>query len=150
MSFYADIYVLVETRSKKMAVEFLNYFLPVREESANEYLIPQYSDNPMYTFKKAYDVMNFLELNQDCEQSIYWRSADEDSINKHAMIFYTTDGCMIFGISRYTDESTKNEDSCLEQMKQFFKTDLGYIDYENPPVKSKKEFVEIVEKLKAN
>ncbi|WP_299126051.1 hypothetical protein [uncultured Tenacibaculum sp.] len=68
------------------------------------------------------------------------------------MIFYTKDGNMIFGISRNADMSgnliTYNEDECLKQMKEFFKSEMGYIHYENPPADSYTKFVEIVKELK--
>jgi hypothetical protein len=40
MSGFADIYVIKKNRSKKLAIQFLDYFLPQREESSNEYLFP--------------------------------------------------------------------------------------------------------------
>mgnify|MGYP006125767969 CR=1 FL=1 len=152
MAYYADIYIFKESRSKNLIEDFLNHFLPFRKESADEYLIPQYADNPVYEFKKAGEIIIFLESNKEYSQSIYWRNKDEKSRNKHGMVFYTNDGFLIFGISRNADTSgnlkTNNEDDCLKQMKKFFKTEIGYIDYENPPAKSKTEFIEIVEKLK--
>lgn len=142
---YADIYVIQETRSKSHAIDFLNHFLPHRVESASEYLIPQYSDNPIQSFDNADELMEFLENNVQFNQSIYWRNTDEDSLNKHGMVFYTRDGNMILGISRDADmtggSDTKNEQECLKEMKAYFKTDIGYIDYENPPIDTYNEFV---------
>ncbi|WP_040252236.1 hypothetical protein [Psychroserpens mesophilus] len=153
MSYYADIYVFKETRSKNLVNDFLNHFIPLREESADEYQIPQYSDNPTREFKNANEIMTFLESNNEYSQSIYWKNTDENSRNKHGMVFYTNDGFLIFGISRNADMSgnllTDNEDDCLKQMKEFFKTEFGYIDYENPPVNSKTEFMKIVKNLKS-
>ncbi|MEZ4805711.1 MAG: hypothetical protein R2852_09575, partial [Bacteroidia bacterium] len=82
MGYLADIYVAVETRSKTKAVDFLNHFLPKREESADDYLIPQYSDNPIQEFNNACDLMIFMELNPEYTQSIYWRNLDESNLNK--------------------------------------------------------------------
>lgn len=151
MGYLADIYVIKKTRSKKLAIDFLNHFLPNREESAVDYVIPQYSENPIHEFDNAEDVMSFLETNPECSQSIYWGNTDESNRNKHGMIFYNKDGTMIFGISRNADMSgnfnTENEDECLAEMKKYFDTNLGYIHYENPPVDNYEEFVEIVNKL---
>jgi hypothetical protein len=151
MGYLADIYVIKKTRSKKLAVQFLNHFLPNREQSAKDYLIPEYSDKPTHQFNNAYDLMSFLELNKNYSNRIYWRNKDDENSNKHGMIFYNEDGSMIFGISRNADMSgnlnTDNEDQCLTEMKKYFDTNLGYIHYENPPVDSYKEFVEIVNKL---
>lgn len=152
MGYLADIYIIKESRSEKMGIDFLNHFLPLREESADEYLIPQYSDNPIREFDNATDLMNFLESNPEYSQSIYWRNLDENNLNKHGMIFYTKDRNMIFGISRNADMdgqlNTANEDECLQLMKDYFNTKLGYIHYENPPADTLDEFVRIVENLK--
>jgi len=154
MGYLADIYVIKESRLKKMGIDFLNHFLPLREESADEYLIPQYSDNPIQEFNNADELMTFLESNQNHEQGIYWRNKDEHNLNKHGMIFYTEDGNMIFGISRNADMSgnliTDNEDECLQKMKEYFNTDIGYIHYETPPASSFGGFVEIVNDYNKN
>lgn len=154
MGYLTDIYVIKKTRSKKLADDFLNHFLPNRTESADEYLIPEYSDNPTHKFDTADKLMSFLEINKNYSNRVYWRNTDEKNLNKHGMIFYNQDGTMIFGISRDADMSgnlnTENEDQCLNEMKKYFDTNLGYIDYENPPANSYKEFVGIVNKLENN
>ena len=43
---YSDIYIITEKRDKAIVESFLQHFLPEREESAEEYEIPQYSENP--------------------------------------------------------------------------------------------------------
>lgn len=67
------------------------------------------------------------------------------------MIFYNEDGTMIFGISRNANMSgnlnTENEGQCLIEMKNYFNTNLGYIDYENPPAANYEEFIKIVSQL---
>lgn len=152
MGYLADIYVFQKSRSKKLGIDFLNHFLPLREESTDEYIIPQFSENPEHEFDNAEDVMTFLESNSEYSQGIYWRNKDEENLNKHGMIFYTSDGNMILGISRNADMSgnlnTENEDECLKEMKKYFKTENGYIHYENPPADSYDEFVAIVNELK--
>jgi hypothetical protein len=151
MGYLADIYVIKKTRSKKLADDFLNHFLPNRIESADEYLIPEYSDNPTYEFDNADELMSFLEKNENYTNRIYWRNTDEENLNKHGMIFYNEDGTMIFGISRNANMNgnlnTENEDQCLAEMKKYFDTNLGYIHYENPPANSYEEFVGIVNKI---
>lgn len=151
MGYLADIYVIRQSRSKKMGIDFLNYFLPLREESCDDYLIPQYSDNPIQVVNNADELMIFLESNIECAQSIYWSNKDENNPNKHGMIFYTEDGNMIFGLSRNADMSgnlnTDNETECLREMKAYFNTELGYIHYENPPADTFEEFIKIVEAL---
>jgi len=148
MPHYADIYVIKKTRSKKLGLEFLNHFLPFRKESTGEYLIPQYSNNPINEFDNALSVMEFLEFNENYTQSIYWRNLEEESPNAHGMIFYTEDGYMIFGISRDSDEVLTNRkaEACLSSMKEFFGTKQGYITHECPPEDTYEEFLKKVKK----
>lgn len=148
MGFLADIYVIKKSRSRSLVNDFLNHFLPQRTESAAEYCIPEYSGNPTFVFESADELMSFLEKNENYSNRIYWKNADENSLNKHGMVFYNEDGSMIFGISRNADMSgelnTDSEDQCLIEMKEYFDTNLGYILYETPPADSYSEFVEIV------
>ena len=151
MGYLADIYVIEKTRSKKLAIQFLNLFLPERVQSADDYSIPEYSETPSHQFKNPYDLMTYLELNKNISNSIYWRNTDEKNPNKHGMIFYNKDETMVFGISRNIGIKggldSKSEYQCLSEMKTFFNTHLGYIDYENPPVDNYKEFIKIVSEL---
>lgn len=140
----ADIYVFQKSRSKQLVLDFLNHFIPFREESAVAYVVPQYAEDPIKEFKHAEDLMTFLEKHTHFGQSIYWRNTDANSLNLHAMVFYTEEGNMIFGISRTAEKAEEIEDTnqfeCLDEMKAFFNTDVGYIDYENPPEEPYFEF----------
>ena len=151
MAYYADIYVIEKHRRKDRAIAFLDHFVPNRNEGADEYLIPQYSDDPLYSFSRADEVMSFLESNPTFAQSLYWQNLDEESLNSHGMVFYTKDGCIIFGISRAVDmddhTNTVLEDEGLNQMKAYFNTALGYIHYESPPAASYEKFTAIVKEL---
>lgn len=61
MPSFADIYVIKKTRSKKLGIEFLNLFLPQREETTDEYLFPQYANEPETEFHNADLLMGYLE-----------------------------------------------------------------------------------------
>ena len=58
---YANLYSLVESRSAKIVHDFLARFLPNREESAEEYEVPQYADTPDVVFDNANDLIAYLE-----------------------------------------------------------------------------------------
>nr|WP_321225408.1 hypothetical protein [uncultured Psychroserpens sp.] len=145
MGYLADIYVIVKSRSKQDGINFLNEFLPNRHEVADAYQIPQYAEKSLHQFDTADELMSFLQLNTNYQQSIYWRHSSTNAVNKYAMIFYTSDACMIFGISReaelYGKLDTKHLKMCLAQLKKSLNATIGYIDYENPPAKTYHEFV---------
>jgi hypothetical protein len=152
---YADIYIAVKTRSKEKAIEFLNYFLPDREESADEYEFPQYERKDEYEFENVLELMSFLEENTNSEYNIYWRNTDEQNPNRHGMLFYTKDEAIIFGISRNADingpQNSENEDICLKKMKAYFKTNIGYIAYEDEVAhETYEEFMRAVNKSSTN
>ncbi len=146
MGYYADIYVIKKTRSKKDVIDFLNHFMPERKESTNEYLIPQYSDQPKTVFTSAEGLMSYLQMNSNIEHSIYWNNLDKQSLNEHLMVFYTTDAHIIFGISRNTSEINEkfNQEDLLNQMKIFLKSNYGYITFESPPETDLENFLKNV------
>lgn len=152
MGYYADIYVIKKTRSKIVALEFLKHFLPQRKESAECYEIPQYGINTEIEFNNAEELMDYLEKNTTTTHSIYWTNMDKKNLNRHGMIFYTADSCMIFGISRdhHGINHTENEEYCLIELKDFFNTEKGYITYECPPEDTYDEFIDIVNKFNIN
>lgn len=154
MGQFADIYIALKTRSKQKGIDFLNHFLPQREESADGYEFPQYSNKSEIEFDSVDELMNQLETEKNSEYNLYWRNTDESNPNKHGMLFYTKDEAIIFGISRDADIfghlNTKNEDECLILMKEYFQTKIGYITYEDTPTDTYNEFVEKVNELKNN
>lgn len=151
MGIYADIYAAIKTRSKKQALDFLNHFLPEREESDYIYEYPQFGKDTEREFKNRDELMTFLETNVKAEYNLYWKGTNASKTNKHAMLFYTEDESLIFGISCDADKggnfNTNNEDECLKLMKEYFKTEIAYITYEAPPASTFKEFCEIVSDL---
>lgn len=146
MRHLADIYVILKTRSRKLGLHFINHFLPNHVESSDGYELHWPGYPVRRSFNTADELMRFLEINRFEEHRIYWRNSDKNSPNKHGMIFYTVDSCMIFGISResFGIVDTSNEDECLEEMKSFFNTENGYITYESPPKMTLKDFLSIV------
>lgn len=146
MGYFADIYVIKKTRSKKLGISFLNHFLPTREESCDDYEVVKYGENTTIEFNEADSLMDYCEENIKIEHSIYWRNKDDKNLNRHGMIFYTIDSYMIFGISRNHNSlnSTENEELCLTELKDFFKTEEGYITYECIPEETYSKFIDSV------
>jgi hypothetical protein len=58
-----DIYVLAKAREKKYVQAFLNTWAKDFEEVADEYLLPQYSEESEKTFTEANLLMNCLFKN---------------------------------------------------------------------------------------
>ena len=64
------------------------------------------------------------------------------------MCFFTDDGQVIVGLScqtKYPDTSI--EDNYLKDLKNFCKSERGYVTYEEPATHNTTEFIERVKKI---
>ncbi len=134
MAGFYDIYVLSGDRSKATVIQFLERFLPEREEVADEYPVPRYSDTPEVYLDTADELLTYLEHHSDEPHSIYWASQVSGD-PRFAMLFATVDGHAIYGLS-----VDGNEQEFLANLMTFLNSATGYIDFENPPSDSAPEF----------
>ena len=148
MPSYFDIYVISESRSVKAIEGFLEEFLPSRAESADEYEFPQYADSPDIVLKNAADVIEKCSKEKGLEYGVYWR-ANKVEKPEHAMVFFLSDGYVIYGLS--TDDAYPDyANHLLHEMKAFLNSNLGYIGHEaSPDVSNFSEFEAQVEAHKA-
>jgi len=122
--------------------KFLDHFLPDREETADEYLVPQFSETPKIEFRDAEKLLAYLCETPDEPHAVYWRSkADCDP--GFAMVFPTTGGQIVYGLS-----VGENELEFLETLKSFVDSPIGYIDFENPPPDNPTDFEKVAYDLK--
>jgi len=147
--YYADCYILCENRTSAFIHFFLDTFLPNRQESADEYEVPQYSDKPKVIFKTSLELIDYLSLNKDEVHTIYWSNTDKTNI-KGAMCFFTNNGHLILGIYCETMfPDTTIEDKVFGDLKEFCGNSKGYITYEEPATHDTNEFLERVKSANA-
>ena len=128
---YSDIYVISEKRDSRTIDAFLDRFLAKREESADEYEYPQYADNPETVFRNVSEIIAKCIENKTAEYGIYWR-ATENAEPEHAMVFFLSDGHVIYGLS--TDASHQSyAKQLLSELKDLLGSQLGYIGHEASP-----------------
>ena len=77
--------------------------MPERIEVAECYEIPRFGPNTEKEFSNAGELMDYLEVNTEEEHCIYWRNKNEGNVYKMAMVFYNTDGSVVFGISSFNE-----------------------------------------------
>lgn len=143
MSQYIDSYYLIDHRAPDLVNEFINTYLPEREESSDDYPVPLYSDFPSLVFKDVNELLSYLELNDDLEYSVYWRSTDANAVIKHCMVFYTNDKKMIFGISiNGNNPEDPKSIAVYKEVQLFLKSRYGCICVEEPPPHNSVEFLE--------
>ena len=139
-AYHADCYVLGGSRSADFIYSFLERFVPNRKEMANEYEVPQYSDNPKSVFKTTYELIEYLVEHKGELYTAYWLNT-EDTELKAATCSFTREGQVIVGLSCQTlFPDTSIEDRYLSQLSEFCGSDLGYIAYEEPPSHDAYEF----------
>jgi len=131
MPSYSDIYVISEKRDRQTIEEFLNEFLPARDETADEYEFPQYSDNPEVMFRTADEALKKSINDRELDYRIYWRALN-DAKPEHAMVFFLADGYVIYGLST-DDAHPEYASDLLSKMKSFLGSSLGYIGHEASP-----------------
>lgn len=141
---YSDIYAISDRRDEKTVEKFLNCFLPEREESADEYEIPQFSESPDIVYTKAEDLIKYCSTNENTEHAIYWRALNQRK-PEYGMVFYLKDGNVIYGLSTDASESTFAEE-LLVRLKSHLGSSLGYIGHEaSPDAENLNEFKQAVD-----
>jgi hypothetical protein len=128
---YLDVYVISSDRNAHSAFRFLDRFLPERQESAEEYEIPQYSNPSEAVLKTDKEIVGYCCENKNVDYRIYWRNST-DSKPEHAMVFFLRDGSVIYGLS--TDASAPEyAKTLLSKLKTELNTNYGYIVWESSP-----------------
>jgi hypothetical protein len=135
---FADIYVLAESRTEAAVSAFLTHFAPEREQSADEYLIPQ------RTLHTASEVIAYCCSHPSEAQSIYWRRIG-DGDPAHVMAFFTSDARLIFGLSVSEDAAER----FFAELRRHAHSDIGYITFESPPPETAAEFCQIAHESSA-
>jgi hypothetical protein len=137
-----EFYALREDRSSRFALDFLNRYLPNREPCADEYPIPECAVEPSVVCKTEDEILIFLEHHKEEPYGLYWNDSDPSSYAQ-AMIFYTRDGCAIFGLA--TDANSPSEQ--LRELSGFVGTQHAMLGSEQRPPETSKEFVALCSSL---
>lgn len=126
-----DIYVLSKKRDKVSIELFLNKYLPQREECAEDYAIPQFSQSPEILFSRDHELIEYCEKNTHIKHAIYWWGLDNGTLHR-AMVFFLMDGCIVYGLST-SGNNMEFPKKVLQDLKNYLGSNHGYITYEEPP-----------------
>ena len=138
---FADIYVLSKSRNTGAVLAFLEEFAASRQEAADEYEIPQYSDTPKHVFGSADNLIEHCCAHANEAHAIYWHVSSAPAA--HAMVFFLSDGHVIFGLS--VDSERKAEIGCLQQqLTEHAQSSASFVAWEQPPPESAIEFMRVV------
>ena len=132
-----EIYALAANRNATTAIAFLDKFLPERQPAADDYPVPQFADAHTEVFTAPEDLISYLEANPTEGYGIYWDTSVKEGPIWQAMLFYTVDKYLIFGLATEPDESPK----LLDELVLFAGTGIGMFGWEQPPPDTASEFV---------
>lgn len=130
----SEIYVLCRERTQRVVNEFLSDFLPDRVEVADEYELPQFSEEPEDVYGDVSQVIERLVQNVGLEYRIYWDRASEGDPHQ-AMLFFNSDGSLIAGFATASDPTRSLAEAAARTGARF-----GYATSEESPPHSAKMF----------
>ena len=131
-----EVYFLCPVRTKELGLEFLDCFLPVREDCADDYPYPEYTDSAKLVYDSIDELLGVLETDTSAEYSLYWRGGPGSNYAQ-AMLFFTNDGNLVVGLAVYGEPRER----VFTEIAEFTKGAYGYVDFENVPALSKSGFM---------
>ena len=135
---YHDVYVLARERSARVANQFLAAFAPNCLESADEFGFPEFAEVPTVVFTTSAEAIRYCEAHPGAAHRFYFRNPKGSPA--HAMLFFTSDGGLILGLS-----VVKGEKQAYSRLVGHAGSDIGYITFESPPHDTAAEFRQAAE-----
>jgi hypothetical protein len=137
-----DCYFLIDFRNRKVVNDFLDEFIPDREETCDDYIVSSNSN----IFDCADELMGFLEQSVNEDKTIYWENRNKMNVIKFAMAFFTDDGKIILGVSM---KGKSPRDILIQEkyfeVKTYLKASVGCITIEEVAPTNSLEFIEFCE-----
>ncbi|HET8741808.1 MAG TPA: hypothetical protein VFM41_04245 [Gaiella sp.] len=94
-------------------------------------MFPQYSDRPDAVYGSPWQLIDQLLAQPTQPHSLYWRNPRPGHV-LHAMLFFTTDGGLIAGLTVAT-EDPERAGTTLRQLARSVDGRYGYATWEQPP-----------------
>lgn len=130
-----EFYALGNDRSANAVRGFLDHFLPERESCCSDYPVPESSDAPNCVLSAESEILGYMESHPKEPYGLYWNDARKSSTQ--AMVFYTRDGHVIFGLAEDTVEPTRK----LKELADFVGAEYSTLGSEQRPPGTASEFI---------
>lgn len=130
-----ELYALGRDRSIEAVRAFLDHFLPEREPYADDYPVPEGSDSPKLVFKTETEILRYLADHPGEPYALYWN--DGRASSTQAMLFYTADGNIIFGLAVETASPSES----LGHLAAFLGAEFSMLGSEARPPSATAEFI---------
>lgn len=137
MSIILDVYVLAPARNRETLDKFLEKYVRGFKAAADEYEFPQYAKEPSFVTKDLDTLFDALFKGPEQPHAVYWTPEESEDMVA-AMVFFTKDGEMIFGLTVLEERA----EHYLAQLNADFGTDESLVLYEQPPPDTAREFKE--------
>jgi hypothetical protein len=111
-------------------------FAPQREQTAVEYEFPEYAEKPLVIKRSAHEAIQYCEDHPSEAHRLYFRNLGSGP--SHAMLFFTSDGALILGLS-----VSEHEEEWFARLKEFAASEIGYITFESAPAATAGAFREL-------
>jgi hypothetical protein len=108
------------------------------EKSEVDYVFPQYSDRPDAVYGSPWQLIDRLLAEPTQPHSLYWRNPRLGHV-LHAMLFFTTDGGLIAGLTVATEDPDLAART-LRQLARSVDARYGYATWEQPAPDTAFEF----------
>lgn len=142
---YADIYSLHMRRDRVTIDLFLELFMPLREETTDEYGIPPFAEKPTLTFPSSSELLEYCCSHLEQEHLIIWRSIG-GARPEFGDVSFLSDGSMVLGLS--TDSADQDlADRLCHRLSEMSGSVCSYITHEDLPPDSAVGFRAFVETL---
>ena len=135
-----DIYVLAAERTLEAAKRFMREWAQEFRPAASEYEFPQYADKPVFVYSSPADLIKNLVEAPAEPHGLYWNNPARGFV-RTSMLFFTTDGAMIVGLSVEGDQPPLLEET-LRALALTVSGRVGYCAYETPPPDTVSEFID--------
>jgi hypothetical protein len=130
-----EFYALGNNRSAKTVRGFLDHFLPEREPCCSDYPVLESSDAPLCVLRAESEILGYMERHPNEPYGLYWN--DGQASSTQAMVFYTRDGHVIFGLAEDTAEPTRR----LRELADFVGAEYSALGSEQRPPDTASEFI---------
>ena len=121
--------------------EWLGGFVP----TANDYELPRYASDPTVVYDSADELIDVLLERPDEPHGIYWENTGDGPVST-AMLFFTSDGGMIIGLTVSGDQNTALQ--YLDRLAKTVEARFGYITGEEPPPDYAAEFIDLARRAR--
>jgi hypothetical protein len=134
-----DLYIWAGARDKPTVLSFLATYAKDMKETATNYPFPQFSDEHNHVYYDLSSLIDVLLNNYNASYSLYFRSCRANDPIQSAMLFFTSDGGLIVGITMWCEPD--NLKFHLQQLASCVTGECGYATIESPPPLTKNLFL---------